>query len=300
MHGYLGRDKVWNEYIWSEIDKVVREEVGRIRVAQKAFPSTITNNVLPVTANAVPPGFGPLMTGIDQFQPFIELSREFVLTQAQVDGEENMHLASTLAKFASSEIATAEDALLFLGPGSIVPAPPVRIIGTGVTLTNQGAVQPGSGFATVAVATSAANPPPVVVGGNIIGAVAQGIAALNGRAQPGPYALFVPPFDYAQAFTPAAGLLLTPGDQINHVVTAGFYMVNSLPGPPPAVPVGGLPQDIGILVSLGGEPAQITLGTDTMTAHTFTDALGNYHFRVFERIQSVVRDARAFQTLQFP
>ena len=31
---------VWNDYIWSQMDKAVREEVGRVRVAQKAFRST--------------------------------------------------------------------------------------------------------------------------------------------------------------------------------------------------------------------------------------------------------------------
>ncbi|MBV8141562.1 MAG: hypothetical protein JOZ60_05895 [Verrucomicrobia bacterium] len=80
-------------------------------------------------------------------------------------------------------------------------------------------------------------------------------------------------------------------------------MVNSLSGPPagaspPASPP-GVPQDIGILVSLGGEPAKIILGNDVTTAFTFADGSGNYHFRVFERIQMVVRDGRAFQILQF-
>ncbi len=58
--------------------------------------------------------------------------------------------------------------------------------------------------------------------------------------------------------------------------------------------------DIGILVSLGGEPAKIILGTEAMTAFTHIDPQGNYHFRVFERIQMVVRDGRAFQRLKFP
>ena len=38
MNGSLGRDRVWNDYIWSEMDKAVREEVGRVRVAQKSVP----------------------------------------------------------------------------------------------------------------------------------------------------------------------------------------------------------------------------------------------------------------------
>ena len=64
--------------------------------------------------------------------------------------------------------------------------------------------------------------------------------------------------------------------------------------------VNSLSDDTGTLVSLGGEPAKIILGSDAMTALTYTGQQGDYHFRVFERIQMVVRDGRAFQTLEFP
>jgi uncharacterized linocin/CFP29 family protein len=289
MNGYLGRDRVWNEHIWSEIDNAVREQVGRIRVAQKVFPSTVVNNVLPVVANAPPLGPGPLMAGDDLFQPFLELSREFVLTPAQVDGEENMHLAPTLARLAAAAIANAEDTILFLGQGSIAGL----VIPAGVNVTNQVAGPPG--FVAEAIAATAAANSVVNVAGNIIGAVAQGMAGLNGRAQPGPFALFLSPNNYAQAFAPLQlGQLQTPGDQVNRLVTGGFYIVNSLA----LVPAPN--NNIGILVSLGGEPAKIILGADAMAAFTYTDAQGNYHFRVFERIQLVVRDERAFQTLQYP
>jgi uncharacterized linocin/CFP29 family protein len=296
MNGYLGRDKVWNQQIWGDIDKAVQEEVGRIRVAQKVFPSTVVNNVLPVSRNRVVPFGGgvPVFPSPDEFQPFLEISTEFVLTQAQVDGEDNVHLAPSFAKWAASLIADAEDALLFLGPGSIPGLPPQ------VNVTNQplplGGVPLGVVAEANAYAVTAVDP------GDLLGAIALGRAALFARAQPGPYALFLSPTRYAQSFAqPAAGLLLTPGDQIPHVVTGGFYMVNSLdaaavmfafPVPPPNA-------DIGILVSLGGEPAKIILGTDAITAFTYTDPLGFYHFRVFERIQMVVRDGRAFQILQF-
>ena len=65
--------------------------------------------------------------------------------------------------------------------------------------------------------------------GNILAAVADGMADLDNRGQPGPYALFLSPERYAQTFAPVrAGELRTPGDQINRMVTGGFYMVNSL------------------------------------------------------------------------
>jgi len=281
MNGYLGRDRVWNQQIWSDIDKAVQEEVGRIRVAQKVFPSTVLNNVLPVSMKRVgPPGFifpppGPTP---DVFQPFFEISRVFVLTQAEVDGEENVHLATSFAKSAATVIANAEDRILFLGPGGIP---------LGVDVTNQPAIPPG--FVAEAGPANYA-PTPWYAVAFILTAIADGMARLNARSQPGPYALFLSPTRYARTFAqPGPGLLQTPGDQIPHVVTGGFYMVN------------GLPAHIGILVSLGGEPAKIILGTDAITAFTHTDALGNCYFRVFERIQLVVRDGRAFQTLRvFP
>jgi hypothetical protein len=82
------------------------------------------------------------------------------------------------------------------------------------------------------------------------------------------------------------------------MVTGGFYRVTCLavPQPLPSPP----PPDIGILVSLGGERAKIIIGTEVTTAFTYIDPEGNYHFRVFERIQMVMQDGRAFQTLSFP
>lgn len=307
MNGSLGRDRVWNDQIWGEIDKAVREEMGRIRVAQKVFPSTVVNSVLPVSASRVgPAGFivpppGPV---VDVFAPFFEISTQFVLTQAQIDGEENVRLAVSFARLAASQIAAAEDTLLFHGPGGIGV-----VLAGGVNLTNQLAIPPGF----VAEAAPFTYPPVLVpppppglfrpiLGVNygdlgfIVTAVAQGIANLNGRGQPGPYALFVPPRRYAQIFAPVGpGLLQSPGDQLSHVVTGGLYTVNSLGVPPAPAPN----NEIGILVSLGGEPAKIILGSDATTAFTFTDAAGNYFFRVFEPIQMVVRDGRAFQRIRF-
>jgi uncharacterized linocin/CFP29 family protein len=281
MNGKLGRERLWNDRIWSEIDNAVREEVGRIRVAQKVFPSSVVNNVLPVcTTRAVPfghlhPPAGPLA---DEFQSFFEISSYFVLTQAQVDGEENVHLAPSRARLAATAIANAEDAILFQGDCADL---------AGVNVTNKASIPPGF------VAETQRYSPITVDGavawgdlGNILAAIASGIGALNARSQPGPYALFLSPFRYAQTFQPPANYLSSPGDEISHIVTGGFYMVNCL-------------ANVGILVSMGGEPAKIILGTDAMTAFTNFDEEGDCHFRVFERIQMVVQDGRAFQTLNF-
>jgi hypothetical protein len=79
--------------------------------------------------------------------------------------------------------------------------------------------------------------------------------------------------------------LVTAADRIVSLVTGGVYAT------------GSLPELSGILVSLGGEPATIYLGIDVTTVFTHTDSEDKYHFRVFERIQSVVRDQNAFAIL---
>jgi uncharacterized linocin/CFP29 family protein len=288
MNGTLGRDKVWNDHIWGEIDKAVRDEVGRIRVAQKVFPSTIVNNVLPIPANILRPGAlnraAVLRTGDDLFKPLIEMSIEFVLTQAQVDGEESMHLAPSLARLAASALAAAEDEILFLGHDSIVvPAPPADspvINDTGVTVTNKTAFPDGF----VKESEKDDDPPD-----NILASLARGIAKLSSKGQPGPYALFLSPKQYAKTFYPqASGMLATQADSINPLVTGGFNMFNKLS------------DNFGLLASLGGEPVKILLGIDATTGFTGADVKGDYHFRVFERIQLIVRDKRAFQRIRLP
>jgi len=60
-----------------------------------------------------------------------------------------------------------------------------------------------------------------------------------------------------------------------------------------------LPKDTGFLVSLGGSPASIYVGRDAITAYTQEDKDGSYQFRVFERVQFVVREGAAFVSLKF-
>ena len=189
------------------MDKAVREEVGRVSVAQKAFPSTVVNKraarslsiglcLYPENPPAGRPTHVPEDPGIDdEFQPFFEISRQFVLTQAQVDGEENVHLAPSLARLAASVIANAEDRILFLGKNALNDPATLPVTVKGVELTNKGALPLG-------FVAEADNFDPVLVNGNILKAVAEGIAALNTDDQPGPYALFLPPNRYAEAFAP--------------------------------------------------------------------------------------------------
>jgi hypothetical protein len=77
-------------------------------------------------------------------------------------------------------------------------------------------------------------------------------------------------------------LFATPAERINPLVAGGFYGT------------GSLQTSDGLLVSLGGEPTMIYIGTDTTTEFTQIDRAGRYRFRVFERFQFVARDSAAF------
>jgi hypothetical protein len=101
--------------------------------------------------------------------------------------------------------------------------------------------------------------------------------------QYGPYALFLPAKRFAYASTPLSGTTVTPGDRITPLVTGGFHGT------------GCLPDNDGLLVSLGGEPTTIYLGIDATTAFTQIEPNGIYRFRVFERFQFVERDRAAFR-----
>jgi uncharacterized linocin/CFP29 family protein len=281
MNGTLGRDKVWNDQIWNDVDKAVREEMGRIRVAQKVFPCTILYNVQAVPVAEVPTADDtpPVLKADDKFLPFIEMSMPFTVTQAQVENEGSMHLGLALARLAARSLAAAEDIFLFLAEAN--SAAFITILNNkGINLTNTGAIPDGI--------VKSAKPFPTGAKDDIFAALAAGIGLLNTANQPGPYALFLPPRRYADTFQPiTAKALATNADRIVPLVPGGFYAVNSLP------------DDVGILVSLGGEPTTIYLGTEPTTALAFVNDKGEYKFRVFERIQLVVRDSTAFVTLDF-
>ena len=97
MNGDLGRDKLWTPEIWGEIDKAVLAEAGRVRVAQKVFPSVQAPNAPNVSADV----FNAALMRIDEgvTRPFLEISVEFTLTQSQVDNEATLKTGRTLAGF---------------------------------------------------------------------------------------------------------------------------------------------------------------------------------------------------------
>jgi uncharacterized linocin/CFP29 family protein len=280
MPNNLGRDELWNPQVWGEIDKAILAEVGRIRVAQKIFPSSPTNNGQYVPADKFDAKTMTIAEG--QTRPFLEISLEFSLTQGQVDGETTLRTGRTLARLAAKSVALAEDLLFFQGEKVKLPH--------GVKVVNQKSAD--NGLLGVRAIKSidveplkAANPG--IYGENTFREVVKGVTELTKEGQPGPYALILESSVYADTYAPLANTLTTTADRLMPLVSGGYYGT------------GTLPPSTGLLVSLGGEPTTLYVGQDATAAYTQPDNQGNSRFRVFERVQLVARDPAAYVRLNF-
>ena len=95
----------------------------------------------------------------------------------------------------------------------------------------------------------------------------QGIAALNRKGQPGPYALILETSVYADAFSPVGDALVTTADRLTPLLAGGFYSS------------GAMPEHSGLLVSLGGDPTTIYITTWKVMSQ-ISDALKNSCFEI--------------------
>ncbi len=136
-------------------------------------------------------------------------------------------------------------------------------------------------------AGAAAPVPSPLYGENTFKAVTDGIAKLVGKAQAPGYALFLPTAVYADTFVPpSAASLVTTADRIKPLVEGGFYSS------------GVLPEKEGLLVALGGEPVKLFVAREITTEYVRKEG-ARFFFRVVERVQYVVRDARSLVLLKF-
>jgi uncharacterized linocin/CFP29 family protein len=294
MNDNLGRDKIWTP----EIKTVPMD--GAPDVASERIDLAI---------DVIPEG---------QRLAFVEISREFTLTASQVNNEATLRNGLKFARIAARLVAMAEDAVIFQGrqgfdalvqrvQGQQQPQPQRPLL----RATNLDTVQNGLlGFASTAVQVNpvaaaqrqaggraaqgpegqAAAPAQVAAASyreNTVTAVFNGIARLRQAGHPGPYALFLSPRTYADAYSPISDTLQTPADRLLPILKGGLQMANELP------------DNRGLLISLGGEPVTIYLAQDIAVAFNQQDPEGNYRFRAFERVQVVARETSALVRLEF-
>ncbi len=270
----------WTPDVWTAIDDGVTTSITAIRVAQNVFLASLLPNTTSVPADIF--DFRNMSIAEGEMLPFAELAVEFSLTNGQVNDDPTGATAITLSKLAAKSLALAEDIIILQGRDADLPQG-VRIE------SGEKAIRHGL-LGLVNEHTIIVQPPdrgaPTNSGGEILAAIAKGIALLTKEGQAKPYALI----EDTNAWAATWGSVINgePAYSIlNQVLTRGIYGT------------GAMPPDTGLLVALGGDPTTIYVGTDAVTEPTQQERSGLYSFREFERIQVVARDPRAFVRLDF-
>jgi uncharacterized linocin/CFP29 family protein len=274
------RTGFWTPDVWTSIDDGVATSIGAIRVVQNVFPACPLPNTNSVPADIF--DFKNMSIAEGECLPFVELAVEFSLTNGQVNDDPSGSTAITLSKLAAKSLALAEDMTILRGKDGDLPRG-VRIE------SGEKAVKDGL-LGLVNEQTIIVQRPdqdaPTNSGGEILAAIAKGIALLTKEGQAKPYALI----EDTNAWAATWGSVINGEPAyciLNQVLTGGIYGT------------GAMPPDTGLLIALGGDPTTIYVGTDAVTEPTQQERSGLYSFREFERIQFVARDPRAFVKLDF-
>jgi hypothetical protein len=276
----VNRSGFWNDQVWASIDEGVMKSMGAIRVVQKVFPTTQLADTTSVPADIFDHTSMTIAEGLTR--PYIELAVEFALTNGQVKDEATGSTAITLSKLAAKSLALAEDMIILQGEDAELP--------DGVRVES-GKGSAGHGLLGLAHAhVIKVNPPdpnaPTNSGGEILAAIARGIALLTHEVQAPAFALI----EDTNAFAATWGSVINGAPAytvLDPVLAGGIYGT------------GAMPLDTGLLIALGGEPTTIYVSTDAVTEPTHQAGGGLYYFRTFERVQYVARDDRAFVRLDF-
>lgn len=314
----LGRDKLsWSQEIWNRIDQAVHDECERVKIAAKFLPlyGPVAPDTLTVPSDTIvttPPSETMTMNGqtlnVNEATvfPIIELLVEFILTPQQVEREEELMTAVTLATRAANLLKQAEDIVIFQGQSAITGegGPQHPLFAQGKVRARSGPADrpllrapelsnPDDPLRQVVTVQRVASPDRLqAYGENTFASVAEAYGRLQSgenlqQAHYGPYVLVLHNEQHADTYAPLPVTLITPADRIKPLVEAGFYGT------------GTLPKFQGFLLSLGGNTVDLVVGMDATTAFLQEDPEGFHRFRVYERFTLRFKDPSAVIRLQF-
>ncbi len=307
------REKLpWSQEIWNRIDQAVHKECQRTKVARQFLPlygpvaagqTTVHSDTVVINGNVINGNGQSLSVDETATTPLVEILADFILTAQQVDREEELMTAVTLATRAANLIAQAEDVLIFQGQTAVEAGTEQH------PLFKDGKVRLLSGNAGTGLlgglpTNQVIEVPPIVAkplrfGEKTFEAVAAAYSRLQSgdeleQAHYGPYALVLQFVEYADSYAPVltnqaalANTLAITADRIKPLVTAGFYGT------------GTVPALTGLLVSLGGNTMDLVVGMDVTTSFLQEDPDGRYRLRVWERFALRRKDSSAIIRLKF-
>lgn len=270
----LGREALnWTTETWTAIDRAMHEENLRAGVTAKVIPLLgPLPDALAVPAETI--DAGTMTVDGDRLLPLVELSIEFALTRKQVDLEHELGTAVTLTRRAASLLTQAEDLAVLQGDAALANG----------QMPNRVRAQGAAGQGLVAAATDTIDGDGGPEG--IFRGVAEAYALLQSRSHTGPYGLLLEPERYAATVEPVEGTSVLVSERIRGLVQ-GFFGTAALP------------EDSGVLVSVGGDTVDLVVGTDPTLAFLSIDGEDRFRFRVFERFALRVKDPGACVRLKF-
>ena len=277
----------WSQGLWDRLDAAVHDEMNRILVARRFIPMVLVapdaltvpaDTVILNAGEAVPPNRSMLEVNEAAVTEIIETWVEFALTKQQVEREETLSTAVTLATRAANLLAQGEDLILNQGD-DVIKNNPLFTSGTIHT-------RAGPGPTGLANPLSLPDPEKQIIdvgftnaeerryGENTFGAVGRAYALLQDQGHYGPYAFWLPPEPNADTRAPIPTTLIMPADRIASLVEGRFYGTGTLPKDP---------ELLGVMLSWGGNSIDMVIARDAITAFVQEDNQGLYRFRVFER-----------------
>jgi uncharacterized linocin/CFP29 family protein len=257
----------WTPEIWARIDQAAVSEIDRSSVAAQFLPKapSLSPSVRTVPANEIArSGSGELNIDQTQVLPLLEESQLFFLSKEQYYEEAAIGTAATLASRAANRLARAMDQAIFRGTQN----PSLVTVASQQHTVDVTPLRPG------------------VYGENLFAAVAEAYAYLQGLNLYGPFALVLPPPQFADAHAPLRTTLIMPADRIHPLMTAGFYTS------------GTLPPDQGVMVSLGGT-VDIAIAVHAATAFTLVNSDETRRFRIYERFTVRIKVPESLVLLAF-
>jgi uncharacterized linocin/CFP29 family protein len=281
----------WTDEQWNRVRKTVADEAQKARVAAQFLPLF---GPLDPTVVAVPNlrlGYGtPAQQRIEvDTNPGTFLTTISVLVELRTSDLADPELASALVGFrrAANVIARIEDALTFNGqPGAGLPPGGLGGLAPIFSVTG-GAQQDGLVPANPAAAGGRVDAPiPAPVNGeNLVTAISTAIGNLEAAGQQGPYACVLSQDLFTVAHTPNNNLVL-PRDRILPFLGNGPLLRSST-----------IAATTGTLVSLGGEPVEMVVGSDISVTFLQVTLEPRTVFRVSEKVALRVKDWGAVATL---
>lgn len=281
----------WDGSEWKVIYKAVWDETQRTKIAQKILPmygplglgefTTVSSDTISKN-NKNGKGFRIIESDTT---PLVEISVMFTLTKTQLQDEKKNGTAVTLATRAANLISQVQDQLVFQGSvvfdESTVEFESKDNNGSGLLGDNKKDVR-----TVVSVQPITKDGQNVRYGENTFSAITRGISLLQKQGHYGPYALVLHFEQYADTFAPLKDTLIMPADRIKPLIDKGFYGT------------GAVPEKKGVLLSLGGNTMDLTVGVDTTAEYRSAEITG-YQFRVYERFALRLKDNTAVIRLEF-